>query len=88
MELLYLFNSLDKKVTKIIYSVAESLGEVAIGLDATVAEEGPPAAHLLGALKVYFYHRSGLLVLRSLVEQLALRTSHETGAPEELTVDS
>lgn len=55
MELLYLFNSLDKKVTKIIYSVAESLGEVAIGLDATVAEEGPPAAYLFGAVHVDIY---------------------------------
>ena len=52
MELLYLFNSLDKKVTKIIYSVAESLGEVAIGLDATVAEEGPPTAHLFAMSQV------------------------------------
>ena len=38
MELLYLINSLDKKVTKIIYSVAKSLGEVAIGFDAAIAE--------------------------------------------------
>lgn len=55
MELLYLFNSLDKKVTKIIYSVAESLGEVAIGLDAAIAEEGPPAAYLFGSLHINIY---------------------------------
>ena len=55
MELLYLFNSLDKKVTKIIYSVAKSLGEVAIGFDATVAKEWPPTAYLFGALHINIY---------------------------------
>jgi hypothetical protein len=82
MELLYLFNSLDKKVTKIIYSVAESLGEVAIGLDATVAEEGPPAAHLLGVSQVKLDDDALLLVLRCFVDDFALRTGDEGGAPE------
>ena len=35
--------------------VAEAFGEVAIGLDAAIAEEGPPAAYLFGAAHVDIY---------------------------------
>ena len=35
--------------------VAEATGDVAIGLDAAIAEEGPPAAYLFGTAHVDIY---------------------------------
>ena len=35
-----------------LFVVAEAEEEVLVGVDAAVAEEGPPAAHLLGAVEV------------------------------------
>ena len=51
-------------------------------LDASVAQEGPPAAHVLASLHVYIHHRHLFFGLAGLVQNLSLRTGHEAAAPE------
>ena len=62
--------------------VNESLGQRTVVLNAAVAQERPPAAHLLGALHVYLDDNLNFLILRCFVEKLALWSGYERGAPE------
>ena len=48
--------------------IAEAEGEVVVGIDATVAEEGPPAADLLGAMEVDVHNEVFFLRLRGFGE--------------------
>ena len=62
--------------------VNESLGQRTVVLNAAVAQERPPAAHLLGALHIDVDNDGHFLVGRTFVEQLALRSGYERSAPE------
>ena len=53
-----------------------------IGVDAAVAQEGPPAAHILAMLKIDVEQAQCLLAVRPLPEEFALRPSHKTGSPK------
>ena len=48
--------------------IAEAEGEVVVGIDAAVAEEGPPAADLLGAMEVDVHDEVFFLRLRGFGE--------------------
>ena len=62
--------------------IDKSLGDVAVVLDAAVAEEWPPAAHILAVLQVDIYHQALFFLIAGTVVELALRTGYETAAPE------
>ena len=57
--------------------IYEPLEDAAILVDAAVAEERPPAAHLLGALQVNLNDLLALLLVIGAEEELTLRTCHE-----------
>ena len=63
-------------------SVDKALGDVAVALDASVAQEGPPAPHLLTALHVDVDDADVLAVLGRTVQEFALGTGHKAAAPE------
>ena len=63
-------------------SVAVAAGQVAVVFDAAVAEEGPPAAHVLAVVKVEVYDDGFFLVVTRTVVELSLWTSHKTASPE------
>ena len=52
--------------------------DFAVFFYAAVAQERPPATHLLGALHVDIYYGCCLAVVRSTVEKLSLRAGYET----------
>ena len=56
--------------------------DVAIGIDAAVAQEGPPAAYLFGVTQVDVDDYALLLVFGGLVDDLSLRACDERCAPE------
>lgn len=62
--------------------INESPGDISVVLDATVAEEWPPAAHILTVLDVDFCHDAFFFIVAGTVKKLALRTGNETAAPE------
>ena len=57
-----------------------------VGLYSAVAEEGPPAAHLFGALHIYLHDGFCLFVGGSLEEQFPLWSCDKGGAPERHSV--
>ncbi len=57
------------------------LVDISVVLDATVAEEWPPAAHILTVLDVDFCHDAFFFIVAGTVKKLALRTGNETAAP-------
>ena len=57
--------------------VSESLCKLSELVDAPIAEERPPAAHILASLHVYVDDDALLFVGRCLIEQFALWTCHE-----------
>src|SRR4249919_1628017 len=63
-------------------SVAESLEQVAVGVDATVAQEGPDAAHVLAAAQVDVGDQQFRRIARGFGDELALRAEHVAAAPE------
>src|SRR4249919_4038607 len=63
-------------------SVAETLEQVAVGVDATVAQEGPDAAHVFAARQVDVGDQQFGRIARSLGDELALRPEHVAAAPE------
>ena len=67
---------------QLVSTVDISTGDVAILIDAAVAQEGPPATHLLAMTEVEVYDAALFTVGRSAIEQLALGASHEGRAPE------
>src|SRR5690606_32794702 len=62
-------------------SVAIAAQQVAVGVDAAVAEEGPDAPHVLAAAQVDFAGQHGG-VATGLGDELALRAKHVAVAPE------
>ena len=62
--------------------VDESLQDITIAVDAAIAQERPPTAHLLGALHADRNHLTDFLVLRSPIKELALRTDDHRRTPE------
>ena len=62
--------------------IDKSLGDISVVLDAAVAEEWPPAAHILAVLQVDIYHQALFFLIAGTVVELALRTGNETAAPE------
>lgn len=62
--------------------ISEAEGEVLIGVDAAVTEEGPPATHLLGTLEVDVHEEVLGFCLRGLGKDFALGTCHKAGSPE------
>lgn len=56
--------------------VDESLYYLAVHVDAAVAQEGPPAAHVLAVSKVYLHDHAVLSVGSRAIEHLALRTNN------------
>lgn len=67
----------------IVISVVQEAGcKTRVGVDAAVAQERPPAAHLLAPGEVYVDALRGFGVGRGAVKEFALRTSHETAAPK------
>lgn len=67
---------------KLSGSVVEAAEDVGVGVDAAVAEEGPPAAHLLAAAHVDVDYCGGFFFGRCLKQEFALRSGYETVAPE------
>ena len=55
-----------------------SFGEIAVMVDATIAKEWPPAAHLFGAYGRHFDDSSFGLAIRCLIYEFALRSGNET----------
>ena len=53
--------------------VDKSLCYLAVHVDAAVAQEGPPAAHVFAVSKVYLHHYAILCVGNRAIEHLALR---------------
>src|SRR5690606_34801368 len=62
-------------------SVAVAAQQVAVGVDAAVAEEGPDATHVLAAAEVDLAGEDGG-VAAGLGDELALRPQHVAVAPE------
>src|SRR5690606_18773798 len=62
--------------------IAEAVGEVAVGVDAAIAEEGPPAAGLLADLGGDFGNQDFFLIAAGLGDDAAERIGHEGMAPE------
>lgn len=62
--------------------IDKSPGNISVVLDAAVAEEWPPAAHILAVLQVDIYHQALFFLIAGAVVELALRTGYETAAPE------
>ena len=62
--------------------IDKSPGNISVVLDAAVAEEWPPAAHILAVLQVDIYHQALFFLIAGTVVELALRTGYETAAPE------
>ena len=54
--------------------VDKSLCYLAVHVDAAIAQEGPPAAHVLAVSKVYLHDHAVLSVGSRAIEHLALRT--------------
>lgn len=65
-----------------LQSVDKSLGEIAIGVDAAVAQERPPTPNLFRALEINVDDCRIFVVVRGAVDEFALRTCYETAAPE------
>ena len=63
-------------------SVNKPAGEGRELLYAAVAEEGPPAAHILASLHVHIDDLHHFLVLGGTIEELALGTAYEGATPE------
>ena len=66
--------------------VDESTGEGGKFVDAPIAEERPPAAHVLAALHVDVDKVDAFALGVGTEEEFALRTGHEGAAPEENAV--
>ena len=64
------------------FSVDEPLENAAVLVDASVAEEGPPAAHLLATVKVKFDDLLALLLVVGTEEKLSLRACHKARTPK------
>ena len=62
--------------------IDKSPGNISVVLDAAVAEEWPPAAHILAVLQVDIYHQALFFLIAGTVVELTLRTGYETAAPE------
>ena len=54
------------------YLIDKSACQVGVVVNATVTEEGPPAAHLLGVVEVEVDDDALFFVSRSLIEEFAL----------------
>ena len=63
-------------------SIQEALVEVVVVVDATVAQEGPPASHLLAALHVDVDDLQVLGVVGCAVDEFALGPGYKAAAPE------
>lgn len=64
------------------FSVAEAACQVVEVFNAAIAEEGPPATHVLAATQVHFHHCHLFFVLLSAEEKFSLRSGDETASPE------
>lgn len=58
-------------------SVEKAAGKPSESVNASVAQEWPPAAHILRAFHIYFHNGRLSFVGRGAVEKFALRTCHE-----------
>src|SRR5690606_41296944 len=63
-------------------SVTVALEQVAVRVDAAVAQERPDAAHVLAAAQVHFGQQHLRRVHRRFAQELALRAEHVARAPE------
>ena len=57
-------------------SINKPAQDVAVGINAAIAQERPPAAHLLRAREADRDHLARFLILRCPVEELSLRANH------------
>ncbi len=64
------------------FSVDEPLENAAVLVDASVAEEGPPAAHLLATVEVEVDDLLALLLIVGTEEELSLWTCYKARAPK------
>ena len=62
--------------------IYEAAGEVAVFVDAAVAEEGPPLADGLCSLHVNIYDGCFFIRRAGLIEELSLLASYEAASPE------
>ena len=62
--------------------IYKPLEDISIGIDAPIAQEGPPASHILRVLEVEFDDDALFLMAVGLIDDLSLRTSEEGSAPE------
>lgn len=62
--------------------IYEASGEVTIGVNAAIAEEGPPLAYALCALEINVDDGNLLLCIAGLIEQFTLLTCHKATAPK------
>ena len=62
--------------------INKTAGERSELFDAAVAQERPPAAHVFRAFQINFHHHVFFRVTTGTCQHLALRTGHETAAPE------
>ena len=74
--------TITSKFCIILFLIDESSGDVTVVFDAAIAEEWPPAAHVLAVLEVDVDDEALFLVVARTIVELALRTSHKTAAPE------
>jgi len=67
----------------IVISVVQEAGcNTRVGVDASVAQERPPAAHLLAPGEVYVHALRVFGIGRGAVKEFALRAGHEAAAPK------
>ena len=62
--------------------IDKSPGNISVVLDAAVAEEWPPAAHILAVLQVDIYHQALFFLIAGAVVELALRTGFTKLLPQ------
>ena len=63
-------------------SVAKTFHQIAVRVDATVAQEGPDAPHVLAAGQIHIYNEHRAAMRAGLGKKLALRSGDKTAAPE------
>ena len=75
-------NTFGRQKDSFIFLVDKSLHNITIFIDATVAKERPPTAHILAMSKVYINNYALLLIGCRAIEHFALRTYYHRRTPE------
>ena len=62
--------------------IYKPLEDISVFVDTSIAQERPPASHILRVLEVEFDDDALFLMAVGLIDDLSLRTSEEGGTPE------